>query len=152
MSDPKRWIIVEMRNGNVHNLLVDATFDRTTSGDWLPYYKKLATGEIKHEAHGERGLNTPKAVTGQPTPTFGPILQPIEGVNVYSDERAIRLSDVVDVSEASDYWSGCCDKAYEQDMKAWKSALSKIVTANVSSIRDIAKMPGNGVRLPKLPE
>ncbi len=156
MSEPKRWIIVEMRNGNVHNLLIDAAFEISTAGDWLPYYRKVSTGEIKQQAHAERGLNTPRAITGEETPTFGPILQPIEGVGVYSEDRKIRISDIVDWSEATEYWNGVCDQAWEQDMKAWKSALKKgprIVTASAGVLDTIGKIPANGqAPFLKLPE
>lgn len=146
-TETKRWIVVELRNGQIFNLLVTGDQNPESCGEWLKYEKKLQSAEINIDHHASRDLLTPRDVKGDPKKVLGPILPAAEGMRIYSDDRRVRVSDIVDWSEATGYWAEACNKAYECDMKAWDSALKpgpRIVTASESVLRKINEDAKNG--------
>lgn len=148
----KRWIVVEMRNGNIFNLLIDASVSRETCGEWLPYHKKLSTAEIKVPFHKERDLVTPKDLKGESKQILGPHMPNVEGMRIYDEDRAVKTQDIIDWSEATQYWNEACNKAFELDMKAWEAALKpgpRLVLARESVLDEIGKAAANG-EVPRL--
>lgn len=146
-TETKRWIVVELRNGQIFNLLVASTQNPESCGEWLEYTKKLQTAEINVQHHKERDLLTPRDIQGEPKKILGPHLPAVEGMRIYSEDRRVRVSDIVDWSEATEYWAEACNKALGCDMAAWDSALKpgpRIVTANESILKKINEDAKNG--------
>lgn len=152
-TTPKKWILIELRGNQVALVVeIDLNLNRDMLGEWVPHYRLLALTDIDTQHHKERGLKTPKTVNGDRVKTLGPTALRPSMLGFDGDDMAIRSSEIVRWAEASDYLAEACDKAWEVDSKAWKSALSGsgIVTANES---ELARINGAGadVKMPRLP-